>query len=597
MSLSDAKEGEYQVLARKYRPKKLSELIGQDVLVRTLANAIEQQRLPHAFILTGIRGVGKTSTARIIARSLVCTGEDDKQDQPTINPCGKCANCVAVAQDRHVDILEMDAASRTGVADIREIIESVHYAPVMGRYKVYIIDEVHMLSKNAFNALLKTLEEPPAHAKFIFATTEIRKVPVTILSRCMRFDLARVHEEMLMPHLQMIAEQEGAKIDEDALKVVAHAAGGSVRDALSLLDQAIGSVQKDVAVKVCDVQHMLGISGRDHIFDVLDVLIAAQPAEAVKRLRALYENGADPLTIIQDMLEAIHFVTQIKVVPDLLSQAYVTDSDAERGGALAKKLQVPALARLWQMLLKGAEEVQKTPDALMAAEMVLIRIAYAANLPTPGDLLKSSSKMTGGSVASSSPSASGVGAGVSATASSVANNAAVMSASSADANVNPIQVVNESTVKEINPNVDAGISDSPCNFSDMVDIFKEKNEMMLYAHLRSVGVVNFDAEGCRVTIAPDASTPSDIAGRAAALLTGWTGKRWFIVLDTQASGIKSLAKKAQEDIDARKKEAVESEDVQAVLSAFPGAEIIKVEACDIAEDSNKEISTKIAKRG
>lgn len=378
---------EYKVLARKYRPNNLSELIGQDVLVQTLKNAIESFRLPHAFILTGIRGVGKTSTARIIARSLLCTGEDEKNTSPTISPCGKCSNCISIRDDRHVDVIEMDAASRTGVGDIREIIDSINYAPATGRYKIYIIDEVHMLSKNAFNALLKTLEEPPAHSKFIFATTEIRKIPITILSRCMRFDLPRVSMELLKEHFANIAKKEGAKFEENAFWLIANAAEGSVRDGLSLLDQIISTYSNQDLITKQDVEANIGISGKDKIFELLEFIAKGEAKEAVFHLRKLYENGSDPLVLLNDLLEVIHFVTQIKVTKETPDKNLHSDFEIEKGQELAETLELPYLARLWQMAIKGSSESQIANNNLIACEMILVRMCYISDLPTPEQII------------------------------------------------------------------------------------------------------------------------------------------------------------------------------------------------------------------
>lgn len=386
-SVQNKNNTEYKVLARKYRPSNLSELIGQDVLVRTLKNAINSSRLPHAFILTGIRGVGKTSTARIIARSLLCTGEDGKNDKPTISPCGKCDNCVSIKEDRHVDVIEMDAASRTGVGDIREIIDSINYAPATARYKIYIIDEVHMLSKNAFNALLKTLEEPPAHSKFIFATTEIRKIPVTILSRCMRFDLPRISIELLKNHFADISKKEDANIEDEALWIIANAAEGSVRDGLSLLDQIISTYSnKDIITKE-DVQNNIGISGKDKIFNLLEFVAKGEAKEAIMYLRELYANGSDPLVLLNDLLEVIHFVTQIKVTQGISDENLYSDFEIDKGTELADKLELPYLARLWQMTIKGISESKIASNNLIACEMILVRMCYVSDLPTPEQII------------------------------------------------------------------------------------------------------------------------------------------------------------------------------------------------------------------
>ncbi|MBV8936427.1 MAG: DNA polymerase III subunit gamma/tau, partial [Alphaproteobacteria bacterium] len=349
----------YRVLARKYRPSTFAELIGQEAMVRTLSNAIATGRIAHAFILTGVRGVGKTTTARILARALNCIGPDGTGGS-TAAPCGQCAQCLAIGEDRHVDVLEMDAASRTGVDDIRDLTEGVRYRPVSGRYKIYIIDEVHMLSKNAFNALLKTLEEPPPDVKFVFATTEINKVPITVLSRCQRFSLRRVPVEQLIPHYRRIAEAEGVEVEPTALALIARAADGSVRDGLSLLDQAIALSAGRIAEGA--VRDMLGIADRGLVFDLLQSVLRGDAPAALEQMGSLYQGGADPLMVLQDLLDLGHFVTRLKLAPEAGLGDPIAEGDRERARPLAEKLTIPALARLWQMLLKGLEEVQLAPS-------------------------------------------------------------------------------------------------------------------------------------------------------------------------------------------------------------------------------------------
>src|SRR5665213_1494674 len=380
-------EEAYRVLARKYRPSDFTGLIGQEALVRTLSNAFATGRIAHAFMLTGVRGVGKTTTARIIARALNCIGPDGKRTEPTIHPCGVCDPCVAIAESRHVDVQEMDAASRTGIDDIREIIEGTRYAPASARYKVYIIDEVHMLSKAAFNGLLKTLEEPPPHVKFIFATTEIRKVPVTVLSRCQRFDLRRVDAALLVNHLENIGTKEKIEAEPAALALIARAAEGSVRDALSLFDQGIAHAAGPVRAE--DVRSMLGLADRVRIVDLFEALMKGDIAAALAELRAQYEIGADPGVVLSDLAEFTHFVTRVKVVPAVADDVSLSEAERLRGRAFATQLSMRVLSRTWQMLLKGVTEVQASGRPVAAAEMVLVRIAYAADLPTPDDFVPS----------------------------------------------------------------------------------------------------------------------------------------------------------------------------------------------------------------
>ncbi len=410
---------QYRVLARKYRPSDFTGLIGQDALVRTLKNAFATGRIAHAFMLTGVRGVGKTTTARIVARALNCIGPDGKRTEPTIQPCGQCEPCRAIAESRHVDVQEMDAASRTGIDDIREIIEGVRYAPASARYKVYIIDEVHMLSKQAFNGLLKTLEEPPPHVKFIFATTEIRKVPVTVLSRCQRFDLRRVETDVLVQHLAGIAEQEQVKIDADALALIARAAEGSVRDSLSLLDQAIAHDEGE-SITADSMRAMLGLADRGRVLDLFEKVMGGGIAEALADLSDLYDRGADPLQVMQDLMEITHFLTRLRVAPDAQGFFDGSSSEAKRASEMAAKLPVPALTRAWQLLLKGLLEVRDATRPMAACEMALIRLAYAAELPPTDRLVKDVMETGGAAPRGNTPAPPGAGGTVRAQATSSA---------------------------------------------------------------------------------------------------------------------------------------------------------------------------------
>jgi DNA polymerase-3 subunit gamma/tau len=380
----------YRVLARKYRPAAFSELIGQEAMVRTLTNAIRLGRLAHAFVLTGVRGVGKTTTARIIARALNCVGpNDDPAFGPTAEPCGACRHCTAIGEDRHVDVIEMDAASRTGVDNIRELLDGVRYRPTTARTKVYIIDEVHMLSDKAFNALLKTLEEPPEHVKFVFATTEVRKIPVTVLSRCQRFDLRRVPAERLAAHFADIALKEGAAVSEGALRLIARAADGSVRDGLSLLDQAISDGGREGGGEVGEeeVRRMLGLADRTLTFDLLEAALGGDARRALELLADQHAAGADPQQVLEDALELVHWITRLKVAPEAAHSAFVPEAERVRGLAIAEGLTMAAAARAWQVLLKGLNEVRLAPAPEQAAEMVLVRLAYASTLPTPAEAL------------------------------------------------------------------------------------------------------------------------------------------------------------------------------------------------------------------
>jgi len=397
----------YRVLARKYRPQSFSELIGQEAMVQTLANAIRRDRLAHAFLLTGVRGVGKTSTARLIAKALNCIGPDG-QGGPTIDPCGVCEPCVAIAEGRHIDVIEMDAASHTGVDDVREIIEAVRYSAVSARYKVYIVDEVHMLSKNAFNALLKTLEEPPAHVKFLFATTEVQKVPVTVLSRCQRFDLRRIPAEALATHFAAVAKAEAVTIESEALALIARAAEGSARDGLSILDQAIA--HGGGAVTADEVRAMLGLSDRGAIRTLLGLLLAGEAKAALAALKDQYDLGVEPSAVLRGLLEATHGITRAKVGseedPALSAEERATYAD------WASRLSFASIHRLWQLLLKGLAETHAAPSPFEASEMALLRVIHAADLPDPGDLAAklASGEMIAAPAAAKAPSGEGQGA-------------------------------------------------------------------------------------------------------------------------------------------------------------------------------------------
>ena len=540
---------QYKVLARKYRPTTFAALIGQDALVRTLTNAITSGRLAHGYMLTGVRGVGKTTTARLIARALNCIGDDGKGG-PTPEPCGVCSNCMSIAQDRHQDVLEMDAASRTGIDDIRELLEGVRYRPVSARYKIYIVDEVHMLSDKAFNALLKTLEEPPEHVKFIFATTEIRKVPVTVLSRCQRFDLRRIDNPSLKNLFGNIIKQEKVNVEDAALGLIARAADGSARDGLSILDQAIsqssGMGTKQVITELM-IRDMLGLADRALLFDLFAAVMSGNIKTALDLVSDQYDAGASPLVIIQDLLELVHWLTRLKVAPDSPIDATLTETDRARGVVMAEKLPMATLTRAWQMLLKGLSETRMAPMPMQAAEMVILRMVYSADFPSPADVIKklqndemtsagTTSEASSLSQTSNNPPPSGGGSGT----------------SSAQA-----KTLGVTQPKHVS-------MPRPTSFSEVVTLFAEHREATLATYLkRSVRLVRFTSG--LIEINPGRGSPPDLAGQTGKLLTEWTGQRWLVSV---------VSEQGEETIyDQELAQAKSDPLVKSILDAFPGAKI------------------------
>ena len=555
----------YRVLARKYRPSTFAELIGQEAVVRTLSNAIATGRIAHAFILTGVRGVGKTTTARILARGLNCTGPDGLGG-PTAEPCGQCAQCLAIADDRHVDVMEMDAASRTGVDDIRELTEGVRYRPVSGRYKIYIIDEVHMLSKNAFNALLKTLEEPPPDVKFIFATTEIQKVPVTVLSRCQRFSLRRVPVELLIQRYRQIAEAEGVDIEPAALALIARAADGSVRDGESLLDQAIALSGGRVAEAA--VRDMLGIADRGLVFDLLESVLRGDASGALKQMGHLYQGGADPLMVLQDLLDLSHFTTRLKLAPEAGIGDPIAEGDRARARPLAEKLTIPVLARVWQMLLKGLGEVQVAPSPIQAAEMLLVRLAYVADLPAPAELVRSVMATPG--PAGNWGNGAGIASNVSAASPAVPGMQPTQTAPSRPVAGNALRAIAESPSHGTSPVHDP----MPQSFAEVIALFDKRREALLRSHLWSdVHLVHF--EPGRIEVRPVSGAPRDLTNRLGQLLSEWTGSRWLIAV-SEAEGTPTLREQEEGRQRDLRNEVTSHPLVQAVLETFPGATIAAV---------------------
>jgi DNA polymerase III subunit gamma/tau len=574
----------YRVLARKYRPATFDDLIGQDAMVRTLSNAFESGRIPQAWILTGVRGVGKTTTARILARALNYELPDGSVTTPTITMPVLGIHCEAIMESRHLDVIEMDAASHNGVDDVRQINDAIRYAPVSARYKVYILDEVHMLSGAAFNALLKTLEEPPPHAKFIFATTEIRKVPITVLSRCQRFDLRRVDAALLVKHLQGIAGKETIEAEPGALGLIARAAEGSVRDSLSLFDQAIahaggaGNLTMSAGiVRAEDVRQMLGLADRTRVIDLFEALMRADIAAALKELRDQYDSGADPAMVLGDLAEFTHFVTRVKIVPALADDVSLTEAERTRGRIFATKLSMRVLARTWQMLLKGLGEVEAAGRPVDAAEMVLVRIAYAADLPTPDEVIRSLGDSGGhGATAKISPSSASAPAPASVApprpeprlesprGGTRGPLASAMQATSPAPDSEPVA----------RDNTEIGAVRAVKSFEDLIALAAEKRDLGMKSALeRDVRLVRF--EDGTLELALEASAHKMLVGELAKKLSGWTGRRWMVAISAE-SGAPSVRTQTEMRKAALKDDVRGDPLVQAVLARFPGAEIVEV---------------------
>ncbi len=576
--------GAYRVLARKYRPRDFSGLIGQEPMVRTLTNAFSTGRIAQAWMLTGVRGVGKTTTARILARAL--NYKTDTIDRPSVDLSVPGLHCEAIMEGRHVDVIEMDAASHTGIDDIREIIEQVRYAPVSARYKVYIIDEVHMLSNQAFNGLLKTLEEPPPHVKFIFATTEIRKVPITILSRCQRFDLRRIDAGLIKSHLAHIGALEGVEAEDEALAMIARAAEGSMRDAQSIFDQAIAHSSGNVTADT--VRDMLGLADRARIIDLFEVLMRGDVAVALAEFRAQYDAGADPATVLTEMAEFNHLVTRIKFVPTAADDASLSPDERTRGLEFAKALSVRVLSRTWQMLLKGISEVQSANRPVNAAEMVLIRLAHAATLPTLDEALKSveAAVQGGGSPQPSSggggnTSPSGSPASAIPTSYVPAPNGGggqTMRLVAAQPNDAPAPRVETAPVQDEGPEVRIS---SLADIAALADQNRDKFfKIQLKNHVRPV---RFDNGHIEVTLTPEA--PKTLLNDLANRLQNWTGRRWVVLLSKEEGG-QTLAEAENAKRETALSDARSDPAVAAILSRFPGAKIIDVRIPDDAPESD-----------
>ena len=568
----------YQVLARKYRPETFVDLVGQEEMVRTLKNAFEADRIAQAFMMTGIRGTGKTTTARIIAKGMNCIGPDGT-GKPTTEPCGQCEHCTAIMQGRHVDVMEMDAASNTGVANIREIIDSVHYRAASARYKVYIIDEVHMLSTGAFNALLKTLEEPPTHVKFIFATTEIRKVPVTVLSRCQRFDLRRIEPEVMIALMQKIAGAENTQIADDALALIARAAEGSARDATSLLDQAISHGAGETSAD--QVRAMLGLADRGRVLDLIDMVLHGDAAGALKELSSQYADGADPMAVIRDLAEITHWVSVVKITPEAAEDPTVSPDERARGVAMAENLPMRVLTRLWQMLLKSLDEVAAAPNAMMAAEMAIIRLTHVADLPSPEELVRKLNNATpppppsngGGNGGGMAPAQSGGGT------TAYTSKAAMSGGSSGGATM------------ALAVNADHSLARYP-TFEHVIELIRSSRDVKLLVDLETTLQLAAYQPG-RIEFVPTDRAPHDMAQRLGAKLQQLTGNRWAVIVVNEG-GAETIAEMRDAADNALQAKAANHPLVQAVLARFPKAKIKSIRtpeqiAAEAVQDALPEV--------
>jgi DNA polymerase-3 subunit gamma/tau len=553
--MSDTPTPVYQVLARKYRPETFVDLVGQEAMVRTLKNAFEADRIAQAFMMTGIRGTGKTTTARIIAKGMNCIGLDGN-GTPTTEPCGECEHCTAIMEGRHVDVMEMDAASNTGVANIREIIDSVHYRAASARYKVYIIDEVHMLSTGAFNALLKTLEEPPSHVKFIFATTEIRKVPVTVLSRCQRYDLRRIEPEVMIALMRKIAKAENAGIADDALSLITRAAEGSVRDATSLLDQAISHGAGETSAD--QVRAMLGLADRGRVLDLIDMVLRGDAAGALTELSSQYADGADPMAVIRDLAEITHWVSVVKITPEAAEDPTVSPDERARGLAMAENLPMRVLTRLWQMLLKSLDEVAAAPNAMMAAEMAIIRLTHVADLPSPEELVRKLNNIT----PPPAPPQGGGGGMAPATGGSTTAYAStpVMSGGGGGGGATMALAVD----------ADQALARYP-TFEHVIELIRNSRDVKLLVDVETTLQLAAYQPG-RIEFVPTDRAPRDMAQRLGAKLQLLTGNRWAVIIVNEG-GAKTIAEIRDAADFALQAEAENHPLVQAVLAQFPKAKI------------------------
>ena len=544
--MSEEKSSQYVVLARKYRPQTFDDLLGQDALVQTLTNAIKNNRLHHAYILTGIRGIGKTTTARIIAKALNCTGKDG-QGGPTIRPCGVCENCQAIAAGRHIDVMELDAASRTGVDDIREILDGVRYKPTNARYKIYIIDEVHMLSKNAFNALLKTLEEPPSHVKFIFATTEIRKVPITVLSRCQRFDLQRLSIENLMTLFTRILEKEQIAADNEALQIIAKAADGSARDGLSMLDQAISLGAGKVETGI--VKNMIGLADRNQTFELFEQLVKGQTDALLGNIQEQYKNGANPLTILQDLVNITHMIAKAKIIPSSADEISLSENEKDLCKRLAPEISIAILSKVWQMLIKGISELAIAQVQIDALELILILIAYSANLPTPYELLNDVKKNSSLVSYSAVPAVS-------------------VRQESVPAEKKNSNLSSPAPVAEVSATAGSAVFNKP---EDLIEYMENHKKILAACALKQDVSIHEFRDGY-IKMTADSKIDTDFLMNLHKILLEATGKEWKIDSSHGALG-ETIAAKERAAEEEYKRNISEYPLVKAILAEFKGAKI------------------------
>jgi len=546
----------YQVLARKYRPQTFADLIGQEAMVRTLKNAFAADRIAHAFVMTGVRGVGKTTTARIIAKGLNCVGADGTSG-PTTEPCGVCKPCIGISEGRFFDVLEIDAASSTGVDNIRELNAMANTRPAEGRFKIFIIDEVHMLSINAFNALLKTLEEPRGHTKFIMATTEIRKVPVTVLSRCQRFDLKRIEPEVMMAHLARVAGLEGARLAPDALALITRAAEGSVRDAMSLMDQAIAHGAGETTA--AQVRAMLGLADRGRVLDLFDLVMRGQAAAALAELAGQYADGADPMAVLRDLAEITHWISVVKITAEAADDPTTPPDERARGLDMAARLPMRSLSRMWQMLLKALEEVPLAPNAMMAAEMAIIRLTHVADLPDPEGLIRKLQSQLPPPMPGGRTTSGGAEHAVQATAAEPVMRAGASSGGA-------VLALAEAPVQGF------------VNFDAVLGLIRDKRDMkLLYEVETGLRLVRY-APG-RIEFEPGPGARSDLAATLGQRMQDWTGSRWGVSV-VSAGGAPTIAELRNQETRAAEAEAMTSPLLQAVMAAFPGARITAIRSAE-----------------